>query len=67
MKLYLRTEKVKASSLQYKFADTVQVVKDDIKYDYKKIFMQHLESCKDRILCIVAASNLFICIYYDDI
>lgn len=27
---------MKASSLQYKFADTVQVVKDDIKYDYKK-------------------------------
>ena len=34
--LFKNRKKVKASSLQYKFADTVQVVKDDIKYDYKK-------------------------------
>ena len=32
--LFKNRKKVKASSLQYKFADTVQVVKDDIKYDY---------------------------------
>ena len=34
--LFKNRKKVKASSLQYKFADTVQVVKDDIKYDHKK-------------------------------
>ncbi len=34
--LFKNRKKVKASSLQYKFADTVQVVKDDIKYDYQK-------------------------------
>lgn len=34
--LFKKKDKVKASSLQYKFADTVAVVKDDIKYEYKK-------------------------------
>ena len=34
--LFKNRKKVKASSLQYKFVDTVQVVKDDIKYDHKK-------------------------------
>ena len=33
--LFKNRKKAKASSLQYKFADTVQVVKDDIKYDHK--------------------------------
>lgn len=34
--LFKKKDKVKASSLQYKFADTVGIVKDDIKYEYKK-------------------------------
>ena len=34
--LFKNRKKVKASSLQYKFADTVQVAKDDVKYDHKK-------------------------------
>ena len=31
--LFKKKDQVNASSLQYKFADTVAIVKDDIKYD----------------------------------
>lgn len=34
--LFKKKDQVNASSLQYKFADTVAIVKDDIKYEYRK-------------------------------
>ena len=43
-----KNRKSESFSLQYKFADTVQVVKDDIKYDcIGKRFIQHPQNLQE--------------------
>lgn len=45
--LFKKKDQVNASSLQYKFADTVAIVKDDIKYEYRKRFIQHHQNLQE--------------------
>lgn len=64
--LFKKKDQVNASSLQYKFADTVAIVKDDIKYEYrKKIYTTSSKSARIISFVLMQPSNLFICICYD--
>jgi len=59
--LFKKKDQVNASSLQYKFADTVAIVKDDIKYEYrKKIYTTSSKSA--RIISFVLM-QLPICLF----